>query len=99
MRQAMRSSCNLYYPCVLQVAAVHLHPEPFSVENGMMTPTFKLKRPQAQTAFQHAIDGALALSSPPLLLLLLASAGRCCPLRLMRLLLAAAQLSHPPPRL
>ncbi|KAL4422662.1 hypothetical protein ABPG75_008859 [Micractinium tetrahymenae] len=39
-----------------QVAAIHLHPEPFSVENGMMTPTFKLKRPQAQAAFQAAID-------------------------------------------
>lgn len=39
-----------------QVAAIHLHPEPFSVENGMMTPTFKLKRPQAQTFFQAAID-------------------------------------------
>ena len=41
-----------------QVAAVHLHPDPFAVENGLMTPTFKLKRPQAQAAFQHAIDGA-----------------------------------------
>jgi hypothetical protein len=40
------------------VASVHLHPEPFSVENTMMTPTFKLKRPQAQAAFQEAIDGA-----------------------------------------
>eukprot|EP00887_Chlorella_sp_A99_P004337 scaffold15.g4337.t1 len=39
-----------------QVATVHLHPEQFSVENGLMTPTFKLKRPQAQAAFQEVID-------------------------------------------
>ena len=39
-----------------QVAAIHLTPEPFSVENGMLTPTFKLKRQQAQAAFQPAID-------------------------------------------
>lgn len=38
-----------------QVAAIHLHPEPFSVENEMMTPTFKLKRPQAQARFQEVI--------------------------------------------
>lgn len=52
------------------MAAIHLHPEPFSVENGMMTPTFKLKRPQAQAAFQSAIDGeglmiVCAGGSPP----------------------------------
>ena len=39
-----------------QVAAVRLTPEQFSVENGLMTPTFKIKRPQAQTAFQNAIS-------------------------------------------
>lgn len=38
-----------------QVAAVHLVPEAFSVENGLLTPTFKLKRPQAQATFQDAI--------------------------------------------
>ena len=38
-----------------QVAAVRLTPEQLSVENGLMTPTFKIKRPQAQAAFQDAI--------------------------------------------
>jgi long-chain acyl-CoA synthetase len=39
-----------------QVKAVHLHHELFSVENGLFTPTFKLKRPQARAAFQRDID-------------------------------------------
>jgi hypothetical protein len=32
------------------VHAIHLHPEPFSVDNNMLTPTFKLKRPQVHRA-------------------------------------------------
>ncbi|KAK9909434.1 hypothetical protein WJX75_002244 [Coccomyxa subellipsoidea] len=39
-----------------QVAAVTLVAEQFSVENNLLTPTFKLKRPQAKAAFQEAID-------------------------------------------
>jgi long-chain acyl-CoA synthetase len=40
----------------LQVQAVHLTPEAFTVENGLLTPSFKLKRPQAKDAFIDAID-------------------------------------------
>lgn len=40
----------------VQVAAVTLVAEQFSVENNLLTPTFKLKRPQAKAAFQEAID-------------------------------------------
>jgi long-chain acyl-CoA synthetase len=39
-----------------QVYSVHLHPEPFSVENGLLTPSFKLKRPQIKDAFQQELD-------------------------------------------
>jgi long-subunit acyl-CoA synthetase (AMP-forming) len=35
-----------------QVKAIHLSPEAFTVDNGLFTPTFKLKRPQARTAFK-----------------------------------------------
>ncbi|BDA42483.1 Long-chain-fatty-acid-CoA ligase 1 [Coccomyxa sp. Obi] len=39
-----------------QVAAITLVAEQFSVENDLLTPTFKLKRPQAKAAFKEAID-------------------------------------------
>jgi len=38
------------------VKAIRLHPEPFSVDNGFMTPTFKIKRPQLRQHFQGDID-------------------------------------------
>ena len=39
-----------------RIAAVHLEPEAFSAENGLMTPSFKLKRPQLQKHYQKLID-------------------------------------------
>lgn len=38
------------------VSAVTLVPEPFTVENGLLTPTFKLKRPVAKAAYDALID-------------------------------------------
>jgi len=38
------------------IKSVHLSPEEFSVENSMLTPTFKLKRNEAKKAFQSQID-------------------------------------------
>ena len=35
---------------------MHLTPEAFTVENGLLTPSFKLKRPQARDAFSAELD-------------------------------------------
>jgi long-chain acyl-CoA synthetase len=37
------------------VKKVHFHPDAFSVDEGLITPTFKLKRPQLKTRFQAEI--------------------------------------------
>lgn len=42
------------------VKAVHLDPEPFSVERDLMTPSFKLKRNQLLKAYQKPIDAMYA---------------------------------------
>lgn len=39
-----------------RVRAVHLHHEPFSVENELLTPTSKLRRADAQRVFRAQID-------------------------------------------
>ncbi|CAI5713068.1 unnamed protein product [Peronospora destructor] len=37
------------------VKGVHFHPDPFSMDDGLITPTFKLKRPQLKARFQAEI--------------------------------------------
>ncbi|EGZ24837.1 hypothetical protein PHYSODRAFT_350011 [Phytophthora sojae] len=39
-----------------RVRNVHFHPKPFSSDEGLVTPTFKLKRPQLKAYFQPQID-------------------------------------------
>eukprot|EP00117_Sycon_ciliatum_P022679 scpid39032/ scgid0725/ Long-chain-fatty-acid--CoA ligase 5; Long-chain acyl-CoA synthetase 5 len=43
-----------------QAKALHLHPKPFTVEEELMTPTFKLKRPQLKSYFNDKIEGMYA---------------------------------------
>ena len=43
-----------------QVRRIHLAAEPFSVEQGILTPTFKLKRPQARALFAQVINDMYA---------------------------------------
>ena len=44
-----------------QVRKLHVDSEPFSVENGLTTPTFKHKRPQLQQHYKADIDRCASL--------------------------------------
>ena len=50
------SCCSVFVSvCVCSIQAVHLTPVPFSVENHLLTPTFKLKRNVAAKFFEKEI--------------------------------------------
>jgi long-chain acyl-CoA synthetase len=44
------------FPGHARVRAVHLSLSPWTVENGLMTPTMKLKRPELEARFATVID-------------------------------------------
>ncbi|XP_073990033.1 long-chain-fatty-acid--CoA ligase 5 isoform X4 [Rhodnius prolixus] len=43
-----------------QVKDIYLHPDPFSVQNGLLTPTFKSKRPQLKAYFKPQLEDMYA---------------------------------------
>ncbi|KAI9144437.1 hypothetical protein BKA69DRAFT_1112327 [Paraphysoderma sedebokerense] len=43
------------------VKLIHIEPNPFTVDNGLITPTFKLKRPQALQRYRKEIDAMYKL--------------------------------------
>ena len=47
------------------VKAIHLDPEHFSVENGLLTPTFKMKRKQIKDNYEREIESLYATLPPP----------------------------------
>ena len=47
------------------VRAIHVITSPFSVENDLMTPTFKLKRQKIRDEYERVIDDLYASLPPP----------------------------------
>jgi long-chain acyl-CoA synthetase len=45
--------------------AIHLDDQMFSVQNGLLTPTFKLKRQQARDKYEKEIEAMYATMSKP----------------------------------
>jgi long-chain acyl-CoA synthetase len=39
-----------------KIKGIHISPEPFTVDNNIITPTFKIKRNIAKAVFKDAID-------------------------------------------
>ena len=52
------------FPRWVRVRRVIATPEPWSIENGLLTPTLKLKRPLVADRFKQALDAVYAAKSP-----------------------------------
>jgi long-subunit acyl-CoA synthetase (AMP-forming) len=48
--------CEIHSAYLFQVKDIYLHPDPFSVQNGLLTPTLKSKRPQLKAYFKPQIE-------------------------------------------
>ena len=54
--QAAINTVNLGVPHYKQIRAFHVHPEPFSIENGLLTANGKLKRDLIAARLQSEIE-------------------------------------------
>ncbi len=49
--------CFFFFPMLpLKVKNIYIHNEMFSIENGLLTPTLKAKRPELKEFFKERID-------------------------------------------
>ena len=51
-----RNHINVWVQGFEMIKSLYLDPEQFSIDNGLMTPTFKLKRPPLQAKYKPQID-------------------------------------------
>ena len=42
---------------IIKAKNLHLHPEQMTTQNGLATPTLKIKRYEVRTFFKNTIDG------------------------------------------
>lgn len=47
------------------IKRIHLTLDPFTVDNGCLTPTFKIRRKETYTAFKAQLDALYGLGDPP----------------------------------
>jgi long-chain acyl-CoA synthetase len=58
--QARVDRCLVSFPGYAQIRALHLETQPWTVEDGLLTPTLKVKRPALETRFADAIEALYA---------------------------------------
>jgi long-chain acyl-CoA synthetase len=59
--QAAVDAVNLAMPHYKQIRAFHIHPEPFSIDNGLLTANGKLKRDLIATRLKSEIEEMYAV--------------------------------------
>lgn len=47
---------TVFFNFIVKVKDIYLHPDPFSVQNGLLTPTYKLRRPQVKNYFKPQLE-------------------------------------------